>query len=264
MSKPIFYYSHALSTDMSKPHFHRWFEVYYLISGKRRYFIESEIYDIYPGDMILIPKMVTHKVLNIPNTDPNEYHERYLLKLHQELIPEIFQPCFDTHFYRLPEAAKESVLDCFKALQENTEHPDTYSSYYEQANIIKILCTLARLTASDKRKHTLTEKDLLVQKAATYVKNHYDQQLTLGELASKFSFSKEYFSILFKQTTGFGFNEYLTQIRIAHSVMLLTSTDHSITQISTMCGFNDSNYFAAVFKKRYGVTPRKYRALHKS
>ena len=98
-----------------------------------------------------------------------------------------------------------------------------------------------------------------MQEAAQYIRTNCSEQLTLNELAKKYSFSKEYFSTIFKETTGFGFNEYLNQMRVSKAIELLNSTSLSITEISAECGFNDSNYFATVFKKIVGTSPNLFR-----
>lgn len=255
----FFSYNCDTSLNMPKPHFHKSYEIYYLISGKRRYFIGNEIFDISPGDMILIPEMLTHKVWDAPDATPDEYHERYLLAPRKEEIPEVFLPCFSTHFYHLPEDAKETILSCFQSLHENSQKHDEYTKHYNHANLIKILCTLARLPASTKRPLPLSKTDAIIQEAASDIKKNYCERITLKDLADKYSFSKEYFSVLFKQTTGFGFNEYLNHTRVTEAINLLTSSTLSITQISSKCGFNDSNYFSEVFKKTTGFTPRNFR-----
>lgn len=255
----FFHYNRDLSSNMPRAHFHKSFELYYLISGKRRYFIENEIYDVLPGDMILISGMQIHKVWNAPDTDIHEFHERYLLTPMKEDIPDKFLPCFDTHLYRLPEDAKETILQCFHSLRENSTRNDEYTQDLNQANLITILCTLARLPKSSKHTSMLSRNDLLMQEASQYIKNHCHEPLTLNQVAQKYSFTKEYFSTIFKLTTGSGFNEYLTQMRISKSIDLLNTTSLSITEISSLCGFNDSNYFSTCFKKNLGVTPRQFR-----
>lgn len=258
----FFHYNRSKSTNMPKAHFHETYEIYYLIDGKRRYVIENEMYDIYPGDMILIPEMMTHKVWNSPDTQANEYHARFLLTPRKEDIPEIFLPCFDTHYYHLKETERKIIVNCFEDLQRNQDNKDEYTSYYNQANLIKILHTLTKNKASTKLNPHFTQTDIRMLEAASYIKNHCNQPLSLEDLASHSGYTKEYFSTLFKETTGFGFNEYLNQMRIAKSINLLTTSTLPIIEISNQCGYNDSNYFSAVFKKVTGIPPQKFRKLH--
>lgn len=258
----FFHYNRSQSTSMPKAHFHETYEIYYLIEGKRRYVIEDKMYDIGPGDMILIPEMVTHKVWNNPDPDAKDYHMRFLLSPKKEDIPELFLPCFDTHFYHLNESERKVIVNCFEDLQRNQEK-DEYTYYYYQANLIKILYTLTKSKSSSKSDMHLTRNSIRMQEAATYIKDHCAESITLEEIAYKYSFTKEYFSTIFKETTGYGVNEYLNQMRIAKSINLLTTTSLSIMEISYQCGYNDSNYFSAVFKKIIGMPPQKFRKVQR-
>ena len=67
----------------------------------------------------------------------------------------------------------------------------------------------------------------------------------------------------FKSVMGIGFNEYINIVRVTASEKLLLSTNAPITQIAMDCGFNDSNYYAAVFKKIKGITPKKFSLQNK-
>ena len=75
--------------------------------------------------------------------------------------------------------------------------------------------------------------------------------------------SPSHFSKQFKSITGVGLSEYINVSRISKAEKLLRKTNKPITEIATECGFNDSNYFAAVFKKIKGTTPKKYSMLNK-
>ena len=64
---------------------------------------------------------------------------------------------------------------------------------------------------------------------------------------------------LAKMYKGFGFKEYLVNVRIKNACRLLLETNHSITDIAFECGFNDSNYFGDAFRRIKGIAPNKYR-----
>ena len=63
--------------------------------------------------------------------------------------------------------------------------------------------------------------------------------------------------------TGVGLNDFINISRITAAEKLLVSSNMSITEIASACGFNDSNYFASVFKKFKGITPKRYSLINK-
>ena len=81
----------------------------------------------------------------------------------------------------------------------------------------------------------------------------------LEDMSDKFHISRSYLSKKFKAVTGFGFKEYIVNVRIKNACRLLLETNKSITDIAFECGFNDSNYFGDSFRKIKGISPRKYR-----
>ncbi len=97
-----------------------------------------------------------------------------------------------------------------------------------------------------------------------YIQRHYSINLSTDLICKKFSCSKSYFSHSFKSHTGQSFREYLTNIRLNYAKQLLEHSNLSITQISSSIGFNDSNYFSNVFKRKIGISPLLYRKqIHK-
>jgi two-component system, response regulator YesN len=71
---------------------------------------------------------------------------------------------------------------------------------------------------------------------------------------------KTYFSKLFKESTGRGFLEYLTEYRLAKARTLLKTTPLSITEIGRMVGYPNGKYFYTLFKKHTSLTPGDYRS----
>ena len=67
-------------------------------------------------------------------------------------------------------------------------------------------------------------------------------------------------SRIFKEATGTGFKEYITQKRLAYACHLLETSQISVAQIAADCGFENANYFTTVFKNEYGIPPSKYRS----
>ena len=94
---------------------------------------------------------------------------------------------------------------------------------------------------------------------AQYISENYHLQLTLDDAAKIAYMERTHFSKRFKQLTGFGFQDYLTQTRIRAAENLLQTTDLSISEIAEHCGFSSSNYFGDAFRRWKGISPSTYR-----
>lgn len=104
------------------------------------------------------------------------------------------------------------------------------------------------------------EKNVIIlKKALAYIRNSYDQQITLESIAASAGISPKYLCTFFKEMTGKTPFEYLNIYRVERAARKLISTDLPVTQIAYMCGFNDLSYFIKTFKQKKGVTPKNFR-----
>lgn len=92
-----------------------------------------------------------------------------------------------------------------------------------------------------------------------YVNSHISEALYVEKLAQISGYSISRFEAKFKQEIGFTPSEYITIQKVSTAKKLLETSDMSITSLAYELGFSSSNYFASVFKKIMGCTPREFR-----
>jgi len=104
----------------------------------------------------------------------------------------------------------------------------------------------------------------LAAEAVRYIAEHYnDPELSLNALAEKLSISSAYLSRLIADGTGSNFPELVNLHRLEQAQRLLIGElELDIREIAEQVGYNSSTYFTTQFKKRYGVTPSKWRIHH--
>lgn len=103
----------------------------------------------------------------------------------------------------------------------------------------------------------------MVTDAQNMVHDRYmEPNLSLDTVCSALGVSNSYFSSVFKKETGKAFVAYLTDFRMDHAAELILETNEKSYQIAEKVGYLDANYFSYVFKKRFGVSPSKYRTEH--
>jgi two-component system response regulator YesN len=103
----------------------------------------------------------------------------------------------------------------------------------------------------------------IIERAKSYIREHFREEITLEELSKSLNISPQYFSRLFKEETGYNFIEYLTFIRIEHSKHLMQTTDMTIKEICFSVGYGDPNYFSRLFKKNTGLSPTTYANMNR-
>lgn len=99
----------------------------------------------------------------------------------------------------------------------------------------------------------------IIYKAINYMKRNFTGKLTLEDTARHVGFSPTYFSKIFKEEMGTTFNNYLGNLRVERSKMLLLAGELSVGEVCTAVGFEDQSYFIKVFRRYTGVTPGKFR-----
>lgn len=121
------------------------------------------------------------------------------------------------------------------------------------------LCQQINRSIAQKRNNAT---QLVAEEAKSYIQKHYSNPaLSLESVCTHLHLSVSHFSTLFKQETGCGFVNYLTQVRLTQAAWLLDNTDSAVREIAQQVGYSEPAYFSYVFKKRYGVSPMKYRYM---
>jgi len=100
---------------------------------------------------------------------------------------------------------------------------------------------------------------LRLERAQSFIIDHCNETLSLGQLARYAGFSRNYFSRIFKQTFGKGFEPYLTEQRLVLAERLLRKSALPIGRVSSEAGFASAAHFSAAFRKAHGVSPLAYR-----
>lgn len=92
-----------------------------------------------------------------------------------------------------------------------------------------------------------------------YVEKHFTEEITREDVAERFELSPGYLSQLFRQMSGHGFLEYLTECRLNHARRLLSLTNQTVKEVCVNSGFGNEIYFIRRFRELTGVPPGQFR-----
>lgn len=250
-------------------HWHSYFEITYVQSGRGNYFVNGEEYSMDEGDIIIFN-----------NVEPHGWN---LLDEDMRLLVMIFSPefvaeklsFFDAGYLK-PFVERGSNFKNRIGKEEPVSHEirkgirEIYREWEDKkegyrlmikANILRILTMLIRAYQDERKSgEMLKEKKNAMKRleqAFVYINEHYCEKITLEEAAAAAFMSATYFSGYFRKVTSLSFTEYVTRLRIAHARELLKSTNRSVTDIAAECGFNNTSNFYRLYKKHTGKPPRE-------
>lgn len=98
-----------------------------------------------------------------------------------------------------------------------------------------------------------------ILKVRDFINNNYSESITLNDACKMASTSKTYFCRYFKSVTGHSLRNYHHVVKVQMAKELLRDKRLSIADIAIQLGYNDSNYFSAIYKKITGVSPKYHR-----
>ncbi len=120
-----------------------------------------------------------------------------------------------------------------------------------------------RLTALPKRARDAEDAPPAVRTALDYVRDHYAERLSIGELAERVGMNPAYLGQLIRRGAGRTFHQLLLDTRLTHACRMLRQTTRPVGHIEAEVGFRDVDYFSAQFRARMGATPNAYRCAER-
>lgn len=146
-----------------------------------------------------------------------------------------------------------------KMIEEDNSSTELSEPWLLCAYLFKIFAFLTEKYPKEENL-LLSKKEEAVKRIEEYLTLHCgDGDLSLGEVAERFSFSQSYITRLFKAETGITPIQFVDELRMKKAVELLSRHSLTIEQISEAIGYKNQFYFTKRFKMHYGVPPSKYK-----
>ena len=136
--------------------------------------------------------------------------------------------------------------DIFKEFQFHDSLFDTRVS----ARLILLLSAVVR--KSEKPDHTYLH-------SLGYIHKHYNEALSISQLAALEGYSRSYYQTAFRRELGIPPQNYIIRQRIEAACFYLKSSSYSVAEIANLVGYSDPYYFSRIFRQKMGCAPLQYR-----
>ena len=238
-------------------HTHPFTELFYVVDGKGEFNIQGQRFPVKPNDFVIINPQVEHTELSSPD-EPLEYIVLGIRGLSFSNLTPVSEGGHPFSFFNLRDEQKDILRYLNAMVQEATSQSMSYELVCH--NLLEILLIkILRHQHFDLEvgKQSKATKDISFIKH--YLETYYHESIQLEDLASMTHLSRFYISHSFKKEIGMSPMEYLIDIRIKESKILLRTTNYSISQVADIVGFTTPTYFSKQFRKSTGISPTDYR-----
>ena len=166
----------------------------------------------------------------------------------------------------LSEKEKQLLYGCLLKIQaELTQNMDDFSQTLMVSNIELLLNYCSRYYGRQFITRKSVNLDVVsnVEKILNYYFENAEERNegmpSVKYLASKVNLSSSYLSDLLKRETGLNAQDHIHYFVIERAKIILSQTNHTVSEIAYSLGFEYPQYFSRLFKQKTGKTPLEYR-----
>ena len=196
----------------------------------------------------------------------------------QFLTAEFRAPCDFIHFHVSNDCLRENQ----NAAHANPSHLPDLNDLVIRDRLAELLCrTLIERRGADDRRYAQSVGQTLVMHIACmerpqsqinalpkwrlrrvqeYVSAHFDEPLSLADMAAVAGLSRMHFAAQFRAATGYRPHDYLLYQRIESAKEMLSKTGMPLAEVAVALGFQAQAHFSTVFKRLTGDPPGRWRS----
>ncbi len=253
---------------------HDYYELYFLVAGKVSYYVDARLYELEPGDVILIPPGVQHEARI--ETEWGDPYERYVLWLDKPFLERLssmrsdLMAPFDKTL--LGQAALRPSADLRQEIRRHLQsiYLDSQSDAFAAdllgiADIIQLLVKISRAKLfQGENKHFIPEpqvvdsgKNQLLYEVLSYIERHITEPIRIEDLVARFYISRSYLSKCFSEEIGVGLAAFIRKKRF-YLMRQALEHGHSIKSILEQFQFTSYSSFYRGFKAEFGIGPQEF------
>lgn len=256
-------------------HWHEEIEVIIVLDGSCDYRINLDSFVINKGDILIIDSQSLHSLTYIPSKNMTWASFVFNINMLKSsntdgALLKYIAPLLN-HEHQLPIILKDNI-DCYSKIFDVIE--DIIYCYYEKdiayelelkSLLFKFFSLLYKndLIKKHQSKNNITFNTTnKIKLVLNYINDNYSEDISINTLAELCDYSEYHFMRFFKKHIGLTCIQYINNLRLEKSSILLTSTNNAIMDISLEVGFDNLSYFNKLFKRKYNLTPKEFRTIN--
>ena len=255
------------------PHWHKEIEIILVTKGSVNIGYNNQIVHVHEGEIVVFGSGETHYFMASPGS--NRLVFQFDLRLfknvlskegsHNELV-ELFKTG-ENHSEKWEYSLKEKVIETLLKLHEELKNLEVGFEHAIMSHLLKLITIYYRdipkkviLDNENSFLKATKNQDVLerLNEVFIYIEHHFEEVITLEEMAEVVGFSPYYFSRFFKKNTGQTFMQFLTNFRINQAKYILSNEKIPMIEVAERSGFNSVKTFHHVFKEKVGQSPLKF------
>jgi AraC-like DNA-binding protein len=261
----IRYLEHGWPSDLCRWHFHKQYELHYLINSTGNAFIGDYVGNFKENSLFLVGPFLPHNWVS--SNEKIKLRDMIIQfdgdKFNFEEFPE---------FYELKALLDKSIYGV-EFLDIDTKYCfEQFSLIREQKGLKRLILSLEFLNTLSKHKNykilsldnvnykNNLEKDSLISESIDYILENFKQPINIKDMAAMSNLSESSYCRHFLKTLGINFSTFLNKVRVAKACNLLYQSESPVSSICYEVGFQNLSNFNRQFLKLKNTTPRDYRA----
>ncbi len=231
-------------------------ELLYVYRGLGEYSIDGYHYPIQAGDILLYNQGSLHELAPVTE-NPVEHYCFGIAHVQLTGLPRGHLTEASHGFVRPTEGHRE-IRILSKLLYETAES-NRICKENLSTHLLQALLLLAVNLPPDERSEQKDTEAVLANRIRQYIDVHFAETITLEEIAAAMRISPSHASHVYKSVMGLSPIQYVIRCRIGEAQNLLIATDLPVVEIAVMVGYANVNHFNAIFRKKVGMPPARYR-----
>lgn len=261
-------YDNVIGDDYPQ-HCHTKLEIIMPINNQYTVYCDKQKYSLSEGEILIISSGVPHRII-APAFGRRLIILADLTPLYSmgefENLVSYMSPVIHLtpeNSAKICERLQKIIYSIASEYENDVIYRDT-AIYTKLLSLLVLVCRNreAVVPVSEGNSSMQAEYSRLLLPVCDYINNHFNENITLDQVADLAGFSKYHFSRVFRRYADVSFYQYLNNKRIMQATKLLMETNLTIMEVAYQCGFSSISSFIRMFKIHKSCTPSEYKEAY--